>query len=125
MGSILNSKYKIKTISGRGQEIMYERINDIWNISWGHLNFEITNDNIQDILNNFFIDPDKWYSLGASMDNPVKGGLGEYIKNNIDKLTSRHASAIAAILYNEHLISIKGKKPIYLRKNNFMSSIKC
>lgn len=52
------------------------------------------------------------------MDNPIKGGLGEFIKNNIYKLTSRHASAIAAILYNEHYISIRGKKPIYIRKNS-------
>lgn len=30
-------------------------------------------------MNNFFIDKEKWYPLGAGMTDSVKGGLGEYL----------------------------------------------
>jgi hypothetical protein len=69
------------------------------------------------ILNEYFADSDEWHPLGASMDKPIEGGFGEYVQNNFDKLSSRHASAIAAILVNEGLVLAKGKKPIYLKRN--------
>ncbi|MCY6372406.1 hypothetical protein [Clostridium ganghwense] len=115
---MLENKCEIRPISGRGQVITYKKTNEVWDIRWGKVHFEITDTDIQEILNNFFIDSEEWYLLGSSMDNPIKGGLGEYVQNHIRSLTPRHASAIAAILYNENLVSIKGKKPIYLKKSD-------
>lgn len=57
-----------------------------------------------------------WYPLGASMDNPMQNGLGMFLEDNFKMLSPRHASAIAAILVNENLITFKGKKPILLKK---------
>ena len=57
---------------------------------------------------------------GFSMTSPTPGGLGEWVQDNSARLnpvrlTSRHASFIAAILVNEGLItsSLKGNK-VYL-----------
>lgn len=69
-------------------------------------------------MKNFFIDDQTWYPLGASMDQPIKGGLGEFIKENLGSLTPRHATAIAAVMHNESLISVKGNKPILLKKQS-------
>lgn len=110
------SKYKVIPLSGCGTEIIYEKEYKEWDVKWGTINFKIKYEYLADIMNDFFVDSNEWYPLGASMDKPIKGGLGEYVKDNIPFLTPRHASAIAAILYNENLISVKGKKPLYLKK---------
>lgn len=112
----MGSEYKVNPLSGRGTEIIYEKENKELNVKWGTIDFKVKYEYIDDIMNKFFTDSNEWYSLGASMDKPIKGGLGEYVKENIPSLTSRHASAIAAILYNENLIYVKGKKPLYLKK---------
>lgn len=112
----MESKYKIYPLSGNGTEIIYEKENKEWYVKWGTINFKVKYEYIESIMNKFFANSIEWYPLGASMDKPIKGGFGEYIKDNIPSLTPRHASAIAAILYNENLISVKGKKPIYLKK---------
>lgn len=110
------SKYKVTPLSGYGRKIIYEKEYREWNVKWGTINFKIKYEYLVDIMNNFFVNSNEWYPLGASMNKPIKGGLGEYVKGNIPSLTPRHASAIAAILYNENLISVKGKKPICLKK---------
>lgn len=49
------------------------------------------------------------------MTNPTPGGLGEFLKNNFNPLTPRHASAIAAILVSMGEIESKGRRIISLR----------
>jgi hypothetical protein len=63
---------------------------------------------------------------GFSMINPIPGGLGVWIKNNSHalnsvKLTPRHASHIAAILWNEkylHSTWTEGNK-VMLKFNDY------
>jgi hypothetical protein len=47
---------------------------------------------------------------GFNMDNPTEGGLGEWVRDNsgrlnTERLSSRHASFIAAILVNEGFVT--------------------
>lgn len=109
-------KITLRPLSGRGLDIIVEYAeNDIY-ICWGTVTFKIKKEVIEDIKINFFKHKDEWYSLGACVDSPIKNGLGEYIVKK-HKLTPRHASVIAAIMYNEGLIEFRGKKPIELRSN--------
>ena len=100
-------------LSGRGSEINYEHG---YIAKWKKTKLTIPDSVVNDILNNFFIDKTKWYPLGASETNPMPRGLGEFITTRYTKLNPRHASAIAAIMYQENLIETKGQKPILLRK---------
>lgn len=98
---------KINTLSRNKANIEYVKNESEYNVVWGKTKFRITTMEIDDILNNYFINVDIWSPLGASMTDQTQGGLGEYISNNINNLTSRHASAIAPILVNEGLIEYK------------------
>lgn len=102
-------------LSGSGKPISWENYSVGRQVIWGNTKFQLPNELIDDILMNYFKNSTLWYDLGASMDDPIKGGLGEYIQNKTT-LTPRHASAIAAIMVYENLIEAKGKKPIKLRK---------
>lgn len=106
---------KIKPLSGRGKDIIYTYNNGIIEVKWARTIFDLKESIINDIINNFFVHKDEWYLLGACVDNPIKNGLGEYLVNK-HKLTPRHASVIAAIMFNEGLIEFRGKKPIELKK---------
>ena len=71
-------------------------------------------------MNQFFKNPNIWYPLGASESDPPRNGLGYFINHNCPKLTSRHASAVAAILAR-HLGVIEWKedgRSISLRKKS-------
>lgn len=104
-------------LSGRGKRISWQTIENGRLVTWGNTTFDLKNEMINDILNNYFIDAEKWYPLGASMTDPISGSLGEYIQNKFTNLTPRHASAIAAIMVKyDHLLEEKGKKPIMLKK---------
>ena len=111
----MKSEIYLKPLSGGGKQITYKDTPDGKEILWGNLRFKIPNTMIDDILNYYFADPDKWYPLGASFDTPIKGGLGEYIQNNHKGYTPRHASAVVAIMVNEDLLTCRGKKPIELK----------
>lgn len=106
---------KIKPLSGRGKEIVYSYNKDIIEIEWSNIILNLHRRVIDDIINNFFVDKDNWYLLGACEDNPSKNGLGEYIKNK-HKLTPRYTSVIATIMFNEGQIQYRGLKPIELKK---------
>lgn len=105
----------IGTLSGRGSEIIYEKKVNGYHIMWSKTPFILLNSEVEDVLHNYFKE-DLWYPLGASMDNPTKSGLGEYLDNNYGKYTPRHASAIASVLVNENFLMNKGKRPIYMRR---------
>ena len=106
---------KIKPLSGRGGDIFYTYNGNIIEIKWSNTILKLKRSIIDDILNNFFRYKEKWYALGACVDNPIKNGLGEYITVK-HKLTPRHASVIAAIMLKEGLIQFRGKRPIELKK---------
>ena len=103
-------------LSGNGKLITYTVSEEEWMIEWAKLKFTLEKSCIQRILDGFFINVDEWYPLGASMDNPMPNGFGMFIRDNFKMLSPRHASAIAAILVNENILTFKGKKPILLKK---------
>lgn len=103
-------------LSGNGKLITYSISEEEWIIVWGKLKFTLGKSCIQTILDKIFISKDEWYPLGASMDNPMPNGLGIFVRDNFIMLSPRHASAIAAILVNENILTLKGKKPILLKK---------
>ena len=103
-------------LSGKGKKIYYEQINNVIRVKWGELKFNISQDIINNIIKDFFIDSKTWYILGAGMTDPIKSGLGEYIQKNFKPLSPRHSSAIAAIMVKEQLLDYKGLKPILLKK---------
>lgn len=102
--------------SGRGTTIYYEDHDNGFNVKWGTIKFFISGSLIKDILENFLIDKNKWYPLGASETDPMPKGLGSFVNSKSRKLNPRHASAITAIMYEEKLIEAEGKRPILLKK---------
>jgi hypothetical protein len=105
----------IKPLSGKGKNIEYKLKDMKFYVKWGKLEFELEQIAIEDILKNYFRDNSKWYPLGASVDNPTKGGLGEYVTDKLN-LTPRYASVIAAIMNAEGMLTFQGKCPIELKK---------
>ncbi len=101
-------------LSGNGKLITYSISDEEWIIVWGKLKFTLKKSCIQIILDEFFMNKDEWYPLGASMDNPMPIGLGIFVRDNFNMLSPRHASAIAAILVNENILTFKGMRPILL-----------
>jgi hypothetical protein len=93
----------------------WEQNGDVRIVHWGQTDFRLSQDLVDDILSQYFNDTDRWHPLGASMDLPMPGGLGEYLRAN-STLTPRHASAVAAILVSEGELECRGQRPIELRK---------
>ena len=105
-------------LSGKGQTIMVQREPPLWQIWWGDLKFELTNKMLRTILEKFFIEPGRWYLLGASMTEPDPDGLGSFVRKEFPSFSPRHASAIAAILVHDDFVLSRGRKPIELRKTD-------
>jgi len=108
--------YQIKPLSGTGETITVHPESGVRLVKWGNLKFRLPDAVIQKILEQFFIRPDQWYLLGASMTAPDPEGLGSFIRKNFSSFTPRHASAIAAIMVHENLLEYRGMKPIFLKK---------
>jgi hypothetical protein len=106
---------RIKPLSGKGKDIAYSFDRDRLFITWNTISFSLSINEYNNIIQSFFEDRTKWYKLGSSMTEPIHGGFGEYILDNIPKFSSRHASAIAAIMVDNGDIIHKGKKPILLK----------
>lgn len=104
---------KTRPLSGLGNEIRYEHG---YIIKWRKTKFTVPDTLIDEILENFFTDKNKWYPLGASETDPMPKGLGSFVNSKSRKLNPRYASAIAAIMYEEKLIEAEGKRPILLKK---------
>jgi len=109
-------EFEIRPLSGRGKDISFLRELKSVSVKWGNIVFKIDDSLYNKILNEFFIDADKWYLLGASMTVPIRGGLGEYVSKISTSFSPRHASAIAAIMVNEKHLIHKGIKPIELKR---------
>ena len=109
-------KTEVRPLSGRGTDIVCSNHNNGKKIIWGKTIFFIPNDLIDKILNEYFVDADAWYPLGADMIKPIPGGLGEFVKNEHPNFSPRHATVIAAIMHHEKLITFKNAKPILLKR---------
>ncbi|MBC6409311.1 MAG: hypothetical protein GDA51_06970 [Ekhidna sp.] len=68
------------------------------------------------IRNELFKNEGRWYELGASMTDPPKDGFGYFLTTLNIGLSSRHGTAVAAILVAEGYLEHQGQKPILLRK---------
>lgn len=108
--------YTIQPLSGKGQPIMVHRDPPFRRVRWGDLTFELSNRMIRMILDSFFTEHGHWYLLGASMTKPDTAGLGSFVRKQFSSFSSRHASAIAAIMVHERFVSFRGRKPIELKK---------
>ena len=111
----LNDFYVTKPLSGQGKEIRYRKVPEGYDVLWGKTEFLISKEIVDQLLEDFFKN-DEWKVLGVSMDNPISGGMGEYIASKEKAFTPRHASAIAAILVKEGFLIDRNKKPILLKK---------
>ncbi len=103
-------------LSGRGKQINYEYVKDGFDLKWGKTSFHIPNSLIDDIMKNFLIDKNEWYPLGADEMNPMPKGLGSFINSKHIGLNPRHASAVAAVMFEEKLIETMSQKPILLKR---------
>lgn len=115
-GEIPYLSYTIQPLSGKGQAIIVNRDLSFRLVRWGDLTFKLPNGIISKILDSFFTEDSRWYMLGASMTKPDPAGLGSFVRKNFPSFSSRHASAIAAIMVHEGFVSFRGKKPIELKK---------
>jgi len=108
---------EVSTLRGSNNTIKYEKGELGYNVIWGKTPFCIESRDINDILNNFFVNQNEWYPMAPGMIDPKPGGLGEFVEGNISKLHSKHASAIAAIMVHEGFLERKNiGTAIYLRK---------
>ena len=104
-------------LSGRGSEVHYKISESQIDFQWNTIVFSLYKSELNEVLNGFFSNTEKWYELGANMTDVKEGGLGNFIVNiTSGRLTPRHASAIAAVLVKEKLLLSKGIKPIMLKK---------
>ncbi|TCT15499.1 hypothetical protein EDC18_103204 [Natranaerovirga pectinivora] len=106
---------KVKPLSGKDTEILYEIKNGEVKSTWGTTPYKFQSAVFADVLDNYLIDENKWYPLGASFDKPIKGGLGEYLRDN-HNLNPRYASLIGPIMQKENYIYSKGFKPVLIKK---------
>ena len=107
----------ISTLTQNQKNVYYRKARDGYQISWANMKeFGLTNAQISKILNSYFAVPGRWYPLGASEDDPIPGGIGEFLQGTFQGFTPRHASAIAAVLVDLGYLDFRGKKPVYLRK---------
>lgn len=104
-----------RPLSGRGADITWHPVGTTWLVRWGNTELWVDRNDIDTILNRFFVDTDKWYPLGAGMDRPMPAGLGAFLRAHLS-LEPRYASAIAAIMVAEGLLQCRGSRPIELRK---------
>ncbi len=108
---------EISTLRGSNNTIKYKKDELEYNVVWGKTHFSIANVDINTILNDFFVNKEEYYLLAPGMVNPKPGGLGEFVEENINKLHSKHASAIAAIMVCEGYLERKDMgREIFLRK---------
>lgn len=109
------TRKKTSPLSGAGAEIEWESDGSTIRVWWGDTGFAIAESFVTVVLEDFFTDAQRWYPLGASMTEPVSGGLGEFVRDH-SMLTPRHASALAAIMVADGLLKYRGRKPIELRR---------
>jgi hypothetical protein len=113
---IIGLSYTIQPLSGKGKTLIVHSDPPFRLVRWGDLTFKLSNGIIRTILDSFFAEYSRWYLLGASMTTPDPAGLGSFVRKKFPSFSSRHASAIAAIMVHERFVSFRGRKPIELKK---------
>ena len=117
---------EIRTLSGRSK-LRYQIRDNETVIEWKKQRFSLNNGIYSRILNDFFVDSNKLYPLGASRDKAPLDGLGMFIKENCSdyqyssrKLTTAYATAIAAIMYDLEYLERPEKycNSIIIKKRN-------
>lgn len=108
---------EISTLKNKKSIIAYEMHSDKCMFKWADRRYEISKDDIDRILNDFFTNETEWYLLDANVSKQ-RGGLGTYILNNINGLSQKHASAIAAIMESEGLVEFRiNGRDVVLKKS--------
>lgn len=110
--------YEILPLSGNGKTIKVFQGTTGRQVEWGSTIFSVSDEIVRTVLEEFFVHPNEWYPLGASMTDPDLRGLGFFIWKKYPSLTPRHASAIAAIMVHEGFLVSRGIRPIDLKKRN-------
>lgn len=113
-----NKDYKcISTLTTDVYNIFYYFEDSTYYVKWGEkTEFEFTQSEVNNMLNNFFVSENQWYPLGASETSPMPDGFGKYLDDNYEKLSPRHASAISAILVDRDILVSRGMRPVELKK---------
>ena len=65
-----------RPLSGRGKEINYWFQGGRTIVQWGAITFSMRSENFAAVLDDFFVDPGRWYSLGDEHDGPSGGWFG-------------------------------------------------
>jgi len=103
----------------KGHEIEGDLRGDYYYITWNNSELAFPAALLTDILENFF-KTSGWYHLGASMTDPIKGGLGDFLQNRQhvwEQHSPRFASMVAAIMvYNKQIEFRKVRNEFELRK---------
>jgi len=110
--------FVVMPLSGRGTPVAVTRTDMGFHVVWGNLAFYVEQQLVREILEEFLVDKNSWYPLGASMTNPPPDGLGSFLAKRAPGLTPRHASAIAPLLRHEGLVESRGVKAIELRRRD-------
>ncbi|HIY54508.1 MAG TPA: hypothetical protein H9832_11225 [Candidatus Agathobaculum merdavium] len=106
---------RISTLARKNNNILYCCVQNEILVQWSKMNFSFTEDMLYTILQEFFSDGAEKV-MGASMTDPPKDGFGWYLYNRFPHYSPRHASVIAAIMYDLGLLDYRVKKAVYLRK---------
>ncbi|WP_048150534.1 hypothetical protein [Methanolacinia paynteri] len=99
-------------LSGNGSQIYVRLTEQHYYVDWGSTPLAFPKILIDDIRDNFFKTSD-WYPLGAKWDDPIEGGLGEYIQKyqTISSLHSpKYASMIASIMFHLKMVEYRRNK---------------
>ena len=105
-----------RPLSGRGKEISYWFQGGRTIVQWGTITFSLRSEDFAAVLDDFFVDPGRWYLLGANVTDTPRDGFGHFVAGVAPAFTPRYASAIAAIMVNEQWLEHRGLNPIELRK---------
>jgi hypothetical protein len=107
----VNQTQTFLPLSGKGTEIQRTDFAEYQEFRWGSAKFQVSNDQIQDILK--FLEVQR--PLGASITNPPAGGLGEFLVSSGICASEKFASAIAAALKYDDLIEVERGRTFMLR----------
>jgi hypothetical protein len=100
-------------LSGRGNAVEYWSVDDDLVGSWNTTKFKLSDESLNSILSEF---SGRTVKLGSTQGVPEEGSFGAWILDN-GWQSARWASAIAAILNSENLLSAEGVSPIVLTFN--------
>jgi hypothetical protein len=111
-------QHVISPLSGRGKPIGYNVTEEGLHIRYSGFDIILSQGEIDDVLDQFFIEPDQWYHSGASWTNPPPGSFGAFLNERDDALNSSKVTPISAVLVHQECLDARGHKPIELKRRN-------